>query len=212
MIPRFLECQTEISAPSPENPKFRKKVVDRGGSRGGPPRVRLVKLPVPIRLSQRSNCPSLSAANATKVPSGEISAAPSAPSQSVSLEKCALASGFSGAAAGRRATHALRPAASARTATHGSHAVRRFSPAGGASVGLAISGFGSSPPSSSSLTLPISLSRCFGSFARHRRNNRRTDDGVAVGRADQSGSRSRILPTMSAAVSPAKVTRPVSIS
>ena len=36
--------------------------------------------------------------------------------------------------------------------------------------------------------------------------------GVAAGRADQSGSRSRILPIVSDAVSPPKARRPVNIS
>ena len=54
-------------------------------------------------------------------------------------------------------------------------------------------GSSSSIASIPSRTSPISLRRSFGSFARQRRSSRRTAAGVAAGRADQSGSRSRIL-------------------
>ena len=112
----------QISAPSPEKPKDRSSA--DGASSGGMSGVRLTNCPVPTWLTQRSNCPSRSARNATNLPSGEISASPSVPSQSVKREKCALASGFSRRRRG--ATPPTRPelAASATSATHGSHVAR----------------------------------------------------------------------------------------
>ena len=44
---------------------------------------------------------------------------------------------------------------------------------------------------------PMSRSRCFASFSRHRDSSRRTLGGVAAGNAAQSGSRSRIAANLS---------------
>ena len=61
-------------------------------------------------------------------------------------------------------------------------------------------------------TSPKSLSRRFGSLDRQRSRSRRIGTGVAAGRADQSGSRSRIFAIESDIVLPANATCPVSIS
>src|SRR5262245_57823183 len=90
--PASFEILTQISAPSPENPK----VLRRPDALSGPmPSVRLRKFPVPTCFSQMSNSPAASDMNATNFPSGEISPDSSAPSQSVNREKCAAASGDS---------------------------------------------------------------------------------------------------------------------
>ena len=173
--------------------------------------MRFLKSPVPTCFSQRSNSPARSATKTTNVPSGEISAAPSVPSQSVKRENCALASGSSSSVIGRRASHTPTAPASVASAIHGSHFARPFTEAA-ADPTSAVPGSTSSIALSSILTSPISLRRCFGSLARHRSNSRRMDGGVAAGSADQSGSRSRIFAIVSEAVSPGNVRRPVSIS
>ncbi len=179
---------------------------------GGKSRVRLEKRPVPTWLNQRSNLPSRSARKATNFPSGEISAPSSVPSQSVKRVNWALARGFSNAVTGRRASQTPTLTASATSATHGNHVARVFAEAGGDVVTSETPGNASSIASISILTSPISLRRCLGSFARQRSRSRRMGTGVAAGRADQSGSRSRIFPIVSDTVSPANATRPVNIS
>ena len=84
--------------------------------------------------------------------------------------------------AGRRASHAPTATASAASATHGSHVVRLF----GASARHRSSvapGSTSSIASISIRTSPISLRRCFGSFARQRSRSRR------IGRRRRGGQR-----------------------
>jgi hypothetical protein len=70
-----------MSAPSPENPNDLR--MSLGGSWAAPRVVSLVNRPVPIYVHHRPNCPSRSARNMTNRPSGEMSAAASVPSQSV---------------------------------------------------------------------------------------------------------------------------------
>ena len=84
--------------------------------------------------------------------------------------------------------------------------------AGATAAGPTAPGNTSSIASISIRASPISLKRSFGSFVRQRTRSRRIDSGVAGGSADQSGSRSRILAIESETVSPANVTRPVTIS
>ena len=59
---------------------------------------------------------------------------------------------------------------------------------------------------------PMSRSRRFESFSRHRRSRPSMERGVAAGSAAQSGSRCRIDAIVSDTVSPRNATRPVSIS
>ena len=58
----------------------------------------------------------------------------------------------------------------------------------------------------------MACSRFFGSFSRHRCNSRRMSEGVDLGRACQSGCRSRTAASVSVTVSPSNARRPVSIS
>lgn len=69
--PRASLGLNQISAPSPEKPKERRRVL--GESSGGLSCVRFVNFQVPTGLTQRSNCPSRSARKATNLPSDEIS-------------------------------------------------------------------------------------------------------------------------------------------
>ena len=69
--------------------------------------------------------------------------------------------------------------------------------------------------SSSSISIrasPMSRSRCFGSFCKHRCNKRRTRGGVEDGSSDQSGSPRITAAIMSVADSPRNAILPVSIS
>ncbi len=68
------------------------------GASGGMSAVRLEKCPVPTWLNQRSNSPARSERKATHFPSGEISAASSAPSQFVKRMNSAFASGLASSA------------------------------------------------------------------------------------------------------------------
>ena len=200
----------QISAPSPEKPNFLKAgPLDCIGEISA---VRLRNFPLPTWLSQMSNWPSLSATKATNFPSGEISAPPSEPPQSVKREKVGLASGSSRLSAERRPVHTATPTVSTPTAIHGSHVARLFAGAGDAPSGSDAHGSLSSIASISILTSPISRRRCLESFARQRNKSRRIGRGVAAGSADQSGSRSRIFPIVSEVVSPSNGTRPVNIS
>src|SRR4029077_5655691 len=103
------------------------------------------------------------------------------------------------------------PRVSAPATIHGTQAMRVLARAADTAPPAA-PGHGSSIASIPILRSPISLSRFFGSFARQRDNNRRMGAGVAAGRADQSGSRSRILAIVSETVSPGNARRPVNIS
>ena len=150
-----------------------------------------------------SNSPSWSARNATNLPSGEISAPSSAPSQFVSGVKVAPSIGFWGTGRQKATAHTMASATSAAAGQRHRDTIVADLPA---------SALCASTPSSSIRQSPMSRSRFFGSLARQRRNRRRIGSGVASGSADQSGSRSRTLAMESDAVSPAKATRPVSIS
>ena len=59
---------------------------------------------------------------------------------------------------------------------------------------------------------PMSRRRRLTLLSRQRSSSRRMGTGVAAGRTDQSGSRSRIAAIVSESVSPANASRPVSIS
>ena len=86
--------RTQISEPSPENP-----MLHVTSSRSlSLPCVRFWNRPVPTCPANRLNEPSRSERKATNLPSGEMSAANSDPSKSVTRVKTALASGFAGAA------------------------------------------------------------------------------------------------------------------
>ena len=175
--------------------------------------MRLRKRPVPTWLTQRSNCPSRSARNATNFPSGEISAPASVPSQSVKRENCALASGFSWMIAGRRASHTPTAAAS-----DGERDPRQPRRAGlrrgtrrrrhvGTSRQHLVDRVDLDPDVAD---VSQALLRILGEAAEQEPSNRRA--GVAAGSADQSGSRSRIFAIVSETVSPGNARRPVSIS
>ena len=143
-----------------------------------------------------------------------MSACSSVPLQSVTRANVALASGFPATSMGtlRQASHATTAAASAISATHGSHFNQAFAGAARAPCTSGVAGSTSCIAAISIRASPISLRRCFGSFARQRSRSRRIGAGVAAGNADQSGSRSRIFAIESDIVSPANVTRPASIS
>ncbi len=154
----------------------------------------------------------MSATKVTNLPSGEMAACSSVPSQSVSQANVALSRGFGGGAAGRRACSATNAAASTITATHGSHLSQARAGAAGAARTRATPGTTSAIASISIRTSPMSRRRPFGSFVKQRSRSRRIGSGVVAGSADQSGSRSRILAIESGIVSPGNATRPVTIS
>ena len=86
--------------------------------------VRLRKLPVPTCFNQMSNSPAASDMKATNLPSGEISAASSAPPIGETGEVCGSQGRFH-----RRPRSRLphgEPAASATSAAQGNHVVRVF--------------------------------------------------------------------------------------
>src|SRR4051812_37205798 len=91
-------CVNQTSPPSPVKPNALRIV---GTLSGGRFLVRFTGAPPLTWLTQSASSPSRSATNATKLPSGEISAPPSVPSQSVKRENCALASGAPSTSDGR---------------------------------------------------------------------------------------------------------------
>ena len=142
-------------------------------------------------------------------PSGEISACPSEPGQSVMSLKPSEGSGFS-MGTGRRPSHRPTSAASVASPIHGSHHLsplvpERRSRQAGARQNLVDRV--DLDPDVADISQP--LLRILGEAAKQQPPNGR---GVVAGSADQSGSRSRIFAIESETVSPANVTRPVNIS
>ena len=162
---------------------------------------------MPTWLSQTSNGPSRSARNATHLPSGETAAACSAPSKLVKRVNVALASGFSEASRGRLVSRRPTAAASAATATHGSHLPRSFAtvaqrhpPAGAASLPDPDSSFNSS---SAIFTSPMCWMRRSGSFRRQRAINFSSSGGASLAIALTGlGSLSRMAESVDNLVSP----------
>ena len=176
--------------------------------------VRLRNVPVPTWLSQMSNSPTRSDKNATNFPSGEMSGSASVPGKSVKRVNVAFSSGLvqplSATLRGQRPNANPATTAAARATNVNTRQREGWSRS---CVAGASGGAGLLIVSSISMRAsPMSRSRRFESFSRHRRSNRSMERGVVAGRVAQSGSRCRISAIVSDTVSPRNTRRPVSIS
>ena len=133
------------------------------------------------------------------------------PSQFVTRENVALASGFSAAVPDVGAAHMPTATASAASATHGSQSCGASRGASGTVAAAVRQHFVDRVDLDPDVAdVAQALLRILGETAEQQPANRTR--ASPAGSADQSGSRSRILAIESETVSPANATRPVSIS
>ncbi len=151
----------------------------------------------------------LEAANTICVPSGDRANADGCDVGGVTMSRRVSGGGVS--LRWRTAGTASAAAATRTTAVAMIHAVdeRRADAGAAAATCGAVSSRG---PSNISRASPMSRSRFFGSFSRHRCNSRRTPGGIVAGNAARSGVSRSTDASSSLTSSPANARRPVSIS